>query len=219
MRAVVLAAGNGERFKSVSPLPKPFIPIHRPGYGTAMMIEHVLNTIPFGIERYMAVPEMAMLYAPLARYIPIRETRSPVHTLQQVLERMEDDSSLLLLDCDTLVDERDLDRLVYHVMYNGFPCAVAVTSDETDENMSRVDTVPHPTRFVEKQMISRWGIVSARAFNSTSRLRQLLQSQPDGPLTPLLGLYGSCYAYMIRRRWVDWGTPERLVASGAEVAR
>jgi hypothetical protein len=49
-------------------------------------------------------------------------------------------------------------------------------------------------------------------------LCRVLDPVRDVHLSPVLERYpGRCFAYVLNHPWLDWGTPERLAATGAVI--
>jgi molybdopterin-guanine dinucleotide biosynthesis protein A len=214
--AIILAGGGSERFRTNGhTTPKPLLNVEFNGV-TRSMIEHVAATVPGELVQVWALPD----WCPCPPGVPkvnIKDSVSQVDTLIQTLRKFPlHEQSVLLLDCDTVLDPRDLLRVWRSATEHAYRSSVAVTRSD-DPNMSRVDSVPFPSRFVEKQLISPWGIVSARAFSNAECLR-LVTSPHFVDLAQVLNAYpGERHAVELERPWLDWGTPERLERTGARI--
>jgi hypothetical protein len=149
----------------------------------------------------------------------IDETKGQADTISQMLQYVPPASPIIVVDCDMILRAEDiltLDRLVC-----SYDVAVAVTKT-FDPNASRINTFPYPTVFAEKEPISEYGIVGARAFRSAELLRvalaKLLSSTMTEPyLSTAINFYpGRKIAHEVTS-FLDWGTPERLRETGAEI--
>ncbi len=219
---LIPAAGESRRFKEAGhKTPKPFLQIQNRKGKVQSMIEHVLDTVP-STRIYVGVPEQ---YRYEIQYggvgiIPIFRTLGQADTVWQMVDRLPDkDGPLVVLDCDMILQTSDLKIIMS--MLGSYAVTVAVT-ETFDPNASRVDAVPYPTRFVEKQPISSWGIVGARGFHSVRELETCLRIYVSAVakepyLSEVMNLYpGKAYAHVIDD-YEDWGTPERIKESGAKI--
>jgi hypothetical protein len=156
-------------------------------------------------------------------------------------ETIPDDARVLCLDCDALLATRDISRVLAEID-RGADAAVAVArvrkvkdvaatmsfarvaneSDWTWELDRDIDVAGRVVDLVEKVAISRWGCVSARAFRSAALLRGALEALAPhetgltDALAHLVESGGDVRAVAVKK-WVDWGTPEALEASGARI--
>lgn len=220
---IIPAAGVSKRFKEAGyETPKPLLYVKSKDGTIASMVAHVVDSAPF---------ENCLIGLPIGQKQPddltgaavgIKSTTGQADTIYQIVRMLDDDSSILVLDCDMVLLTKDIDKLVE--MIKVYDVAIAVT-ETFDPNSSRVDQVPFPTKFVEKEPISQWGIVGARAFKNagllTDALRKTLEWAKALNVEPYLShainLYpGTKYAHVITE-YQDWGTPERLQQSGAVI--
>ncbi len=226
LHVVIPAAGKSQRFFNAGyTTPKPLLKIRNNQNDlVGTMLEHVYCTIPsgfvditVGLPDTYSGPELV-----LVEYRKIESTLGQADTVYQLIKDLPEDDRVLVLDCDVLLHEDDIRGVVGALEVADLSVAVTETFDP---NASRVDVIPYPTRFVEKEPISSWGIVSARAFRHAALLKDALEttleeckkSGEEPYLSMALNHYpGMKYAYKIDR-FQDWGTPERLHESGAEI--
>jgi hypothetical protein len=221
---IILAAGESKRFLDKGfKIPKPLLRIEYMG-DTMSMLAHVQSNIPEGLDILTVLREG--MYPPddiRGEVIHIAETRGQAESLYRVISVMREDRPILVHDCDMLLDVLDIHKLLD--MLDHYPVTVAVT-ETFDPNASRVDKIPYPDIFVEKQPISQWGIVGARGFASHKELTQCIEIELRRNINtvdyePYLSeamnhFGGQPYALQITD-YVDWGTPERILESGARI--
>lgn len=222
--ALILGAGNGERFGK-SDVPKA---LRRVQYGewSLTMAEHVIESLPKNCSADAIVVLRDDAPAVTFDHVRIPRTASQNESLRKALQALSDDNTgvwfhpLLVLDCDTLIDRRDLEGML-RLTDMDYRVIVAVDKDYRDENMSRVDACPFPRSFTEKDLSSPWGVVSARLFPVPQDALRLTHDEPS--LTVALnGLKGNTsstpfLAYPLAYPWLDWGTPNRIKMTGAEL--
>lgn len=221
---IIPAAGQSKRFVDGGYLrPKPFIRLQNEQGVSQHMISYVIDMIRNGLI-IAAVPEQYKSYSHDQRavYYPIQKTVGQADTVHQVLEMIGGSlmgRPVLVHDCDMLLEQEDIDELVKSIDF--FDMAVAVTKT-FDPNASRVDQIPNPTRYVEKEPISEWGIVGARIFKDGLKLKHALfqtlreacELGQEPYISQAMNHYpGTCYAHIVRR-YKDFGTPERVRESG-----
>lgn len=192
------------------------------------MLRHVVETIPearseninIGIPVGIGVPGVR------GKFHGIWASTGQATTVYQILQSMMvrdgylKPSPVLVLDCDMLLGVEDLIAIVELTQI--YRSVVAVT-ETFDPNASRVDRIPFPTMFVEKEPISQYGIVSARAFDNAVDLKdciggylETLPPEREPFLSEAMNAYpGPSFAYKLSQSFVDWGTPERVLSSGA----
>lgn len=219
---VIPAAGKSKRFQDAGYMtPKPLLKV-KLGGKTQTMLEHVVDSIPpYMKDIVIAVP--AGVDHPLnTAYKVIEETVGQADTILQALSDLPAQDRVLILDCDMILHTEDLERMVR--LLEVYDATIAVTRT-FDPNASRVDTIPFPTKFAEKEPISEWGIVGARAFKSIGDLVTALNytmvycdhTGVEPYLSMAINSYpGSKYALEIMD-FYDLGTPERLRESGAQI--
>lgn len=221
---LVLGAGESKRFRDKGiRIPKPLLNIDFLGK-TASMLSHVQDGIPESLEILTVLAEG---YDPpndiRGGVIHIRPTRGQAETVYRVLSIIKEDRPVLVHDCDMLLDALDVGALVDWL--EKYAMTVAVT-ETFDPNASRVDKIPYPDVFVEKQPISKWGIVGARGFASSKEIIQCIEIELRKNINtidyePYLSeamnhIPGMALAHQISD-FVDWGTPERIYESGAKI--
>lgn len=239
---VIPAAGHSRRYAEYGAKhPKPLLTVDFFGR-TQTMIEYVLDSIP---EEYL-VRERCIIGFPIVTDVNltiytvvyatpkisqrattkfINFTRGQPDTVFQLIKDIPSEDSILTLDSDMLLRESDIRIVVESLKLYSLSVAVAKTFDP---NASRVDQIPYPTQFVDKSPISAYGIVSARAFSSAGLLRWWLKSslETSTGVEPNFAAAMNGYKFPAERNnafahlitdYVDWGTPERLLASGAKL--
>jgi hypothetical protein len=220
-RTVVLipAAGSSVRYQKAGySQPKQTLVI-RHNRVIKTMLAHVEDTV-IGFDIMIGL--RADSYPPKdirGEIIPIEETKGQSDTLFQMVRFVPDGRPVLVLDCDMLLEPADILQL--DLLLCSWDVAVAVTKT-FDPNASRIDTFPYPTWFVEKEPISEYGIVGARAFRSKSKLytalsKQLSQTMTEPYLSTAINFYDGKKIALEINKFSDWGTPERLAESGAEI--
>lgn len=223
MTPIVLipAAGASTRFLQEGyKTPKPALKIRKPNGGPVRtMLRHVQDTIPLNYECLFGLNTHTDPDCCDGNKWLIRETSGQADTVRQMLNYFKEDRPVLIQDCDML-----LDQVVVTLMgrlLEVYDMTVAVTKT-FDPNASRVDQIPFPTFFVEKEPISEWGIVGVRGFKSSNALkaaldRALREVEGEVYLSHAMNYVpGSKVAIMVRD-FTDWGTPARLASTGAVV--
>jgi MobA-like NTP transferase domain len=220
---VIPAAGGSKRFFEAGyKTLKPFLWIKSDGVSRSML-GHVLATVPDNCEPIIALPAGAMRPTDAQVELAIvTQSKGQADTVYQVVKKLPKDDEVLILDCDTILRKEDLSLIVDKLGL--FVAGVAVTKNVLDGNMSRIDNPDNPQIFVEKQFISSWAIIGARAFHCVGYLVDVLErylvhckaTDQEPHLTPAMNLYeGKKYALIISSiHWKDWGTPERIDCSG-----
>jgi len=223
---VIPAAGESRRFKDAGFVtPKPLLTLKSKSGEIGYMVQHVIADFPAWLRAgvIVALPEGFPKPIDLQeRVVSIEHTTGQADTVYQVVKTLPDDDSVLVLDCDMILKTKDILTLVE--MINVYDVTIAV-SETFDPNASRVDSIPFPTRFVEKEPISQWGIVGGRAFKKAGLLTQALKKTLDRCVDrhqePYLSLAinpypGSKFAHVITD-YIDLGTPERIKEAGWEI--
>ncbi len=224
---VVLAAGESKRFKEAGyTTPKPFLRI-RDSIGLSMpMIVHVVSNLPPVGDKdfYRTVVALPIGteygFGPTTKYI--ETTKGQADTVLQIVKNLPHEDSILVLDCDTILQTKDIQKLIEMNSVYGVTLAVTETFDP---NVSRVDQVPFPTMFVEKEPISQYGIIGARCFRSNLLLIEALEevmkecaeTGKEPYLSMALNHYPGTKFALVIDKFEDWGTPERIKESGAEI--
>ena len=219
---IILAAGQSRRFLEEGyRLPKPLIRLRSKDGAECSMLSHVEDSLPVGFKNVVAVLNQNV-FSPkdfVGQKFFIKETQGQADTAHQAMKAINEDQKVLLLDCDMILDAVDL--LAIASSLNFYDVSVAVT-ETFDPNASRVDQVPYPSMFAEKEPISQWGIVSARGFKSSKGLEAVLnhalgKGGMDISLSNALNYYhGSKYAHVIKN-YADLGTPQRIEQSGWKI--
>lgn len=223
---VIPAAGESRRFKTEGyRLPKPVLLISWQGK-ILSMVEHVIASLPSGeFEVVVVLPRGVDGPRSLQRSASvghIRLTNGQADTVLQIVRDLPTKDKVLVMDCDMILRSEDIFH-VHHSLW-AFDLTVAVTKT-FDPNASRVDRIPHPELFVEKEPISEWGIVGLRGFRDVGCLTQALETtiltcnrhRTEPYLSMAMNYYpGTRYAHQIFD-YQDWGTPERLRQTGAYI--
>lgn len=225
--AVIPAAGSSRRFAEAGyDKIKPLLRVRRATGENASMLAHVASAVPSGMHIIVVLPLGQEVPADVASSVQVARvprTLGQADTVRRVVRDLPPDDGVLCLDCDTLMRREDVGAVVNAVIEQ-YDVAVAVASCD-DPEMSRVDQVPHPTLFVEKCRISRWGMISARAFGSAEELSRVLdeiveedeRAGVEPYLSGALNRYpGNKFAHEVTW-WQDWGTPQKLRSTGAAV--
>jgi len=223
---VIPAAGESKRFREAGySMPKPLLRIKSPAGEEAYMVQHVIADLPSWLRAGVVIALPSHLDKPIdleERTISIPHTIGQADTVYQAIKTLPDNDLVLVLDCDMILKSEDILKLVE--LLNIYDVTVAVT-ETFDPNASRVDQVPFPSRFVEKEPISKWGIVGARAFKSAAVLSVALERTFDRCTArhqePYLSMAmnpypGSKFAHVITD-YIDLGTPERIKEAGWEI--
>ena len=226
---IILAAGDSRRFAVMGyDTPKPFLTIDYAGQKCSMLghvllrVEKFANSVLVVTRMNQELPsDIYNIHCPLD-HLQVNFTLGQADTLRKALVGLPE-QSVMVLDCDMLLPEHDLEYLAAATDLYEVAVAVARTFDP---NASTVDQIPFPTQFREKECASEWGIVGARAFRSVKHLRAALEeyvvycgiylhSEPF--LTPAINyIKGKKFAHVVGD-YVDWGTPQRLQESGAVI--
>jgi hypothetical protein len=225
---VVPAAGESRRFKDAGySIPKPFLCI-RDKYGIEhYMLEHILMPVLTSYDLHNTDPIVGIpagSHPPCTgvQYIPIEKTLGQADSTFQMIQNLPENDSVLVLDCDMILDTADIQKIAELIKIYDVVIAVA---ESFDPNASRVDTIPFPTRFVEKEPISQYAIVGARAFHNIGFLSKALERTieryrsigQEPYLSVAINHYpGAKYAHLITK-YTDWGTPQSVKESGAEI--
>jgi hypothetical protein len=220
---LIPAAGSSERWRAAGfEKPKALLSVRlggltmpmwqHVGIAASLLSQHTLVGLP---------PDCDTWGNDITEGILVGRTRGQAETVLKMLRIVPRTMRVLVLDCDTLLQTSDLE----YMCSRQEQLIVAVTRSN-DPNMSRPDRVPNAQKFVEKQQISEWGVVGARLFRSAHDLANALhwsiaEDARLGREPYLTGamnlLLGTNHCHDVEGRWIDWGTPERLRASGAEV--
>lgn len=223
LRIIIPAAGESRRFKDAGyETPKPLLNLRAPDGRIGIMLSHVIRSIPNNLYPglIVALPGNVKIPGNLTGHTtPIYSTRGQADTVYQVASKLLPHDRVLVLDCDMILQQEDVAVLVN--MLKIYTVTIAVT-ETFDPNASRVDTIPFPTRFVEKEPISQWGIVGARAFSRAdslvSSLKTLLDSTKEEPyLSTAINYHpGNKFAHVITK-FTDLGTPDRVKENGWKI--
>jgi hypothetical protein len=233
---LIPCAGFGERFrKDGSPaLAKHLLPVTWRGL-TCPMVRHVIRSLPasrgiviLGV-RASAFEES---YCIPARTVVVEYSRGQADTLRQMLESDlasgTFDAACVVVNCDALISSVAVGYILQAVMRRPHAyCSASVVQRSSSNGMSYVDSVPHPTRFAEKEPISSFGMSGAWAFRSKRELLAAIQTsmalsescRGEVYLSHAMNhLQGEHLALQIEPMdVVDWNTPESLAASGAAI--
>lgn len=223
--AIIPAAGQSRRFVEAGYIiPKPFLSLKSKDGITRSMIGHVIHNLPGHLRNNLLIGISSQWDKPEDlkqdfSFIRIYNSKGQADTIYQMLNYLKEDDSIIIIDCDMILYKEDIEKLINILTVYDVAIAVSVTFDP---NSSRVDHVPFPTRFVEKQPISEWGIVGARAFKRVGLLKEAINGiledhyrmQIEPYLSVAINYYpGIKYAHVITD-YVDLGTPERVKEAG-----
>lgn len=222
LTVVIPAAGSSRRFWEAGfRNPKQTLVVKFNGF-TRSMLAHVEATVP---DYSIVIGMKAEAFIPgdiRGVVVPIQETKGQADTILQIVRTLPVDNQVLVLDCDMLLPQGSILKLIDAIQVCDLSVAVTKTFDP---NASRVDSIPFPTRFAEKEPISEFGIVSGRAFSNAEMLSEALERTladcvafgVEPYLSMAMNHYPGEKFALIVRDYVDWGTPERLKESGAEI--
>jgi len=221
--AYIPAAGESQRYRAAGySIPKPWLNI-RYHEMTARMVEHVRYRFPINTHTVVGVqPKYMDLVPKELNPFPIPQTIGQADTVYRFVKHCHSGKSIIIADCDMLLLTADISRMIRYLEF--YDVVIAVTQT-FDPNASRVDQVPHPQLVIEKEPISEWGIVGVRVFRDvsilTSALEVTLEECKAGGIEPYLSMAinhypGLKFAHIVHD-FVDWGTPDRLLASGATI--
>lgn len=219
---VIPAAGESRRYREAGyPTIKPLLTVRNKYGAVGSMLHHVEQSAL--TETIVALPAQVMKpIDSISRVVAIFRTIGQADTVYQLVRSLPPSEAVVVMDCDMILGIGDVHTLMQYLEL--YDMVVAVT-ESFDPNASRVDTVPFPTRFIEKEPISQWGIVGVRAFRKAGMLANALQItiqncikfDTEPYLSTAMNNYpGTKYAHVIQN-YQDWGTPERLRESGAEI--
>ena len=224
---LIPAAGESRRFLDEGYInPKPLLSLQSKDGVKGRMLDFVIDSIMSDDPIIVALPQAAEdQYENDKRRIEIQyveKTKGQADTIYQMVKELPESDSCLILDCDMVLQATDIDRIIE--MIGIYDVSIAVT-ETFDPNASRIDQVPYPTRFVEKEPISQWGIVGARAFKRIGPLKNALKRIMDRCSTinrePYLSMAinhypGIKFAHIVKN-FVDLGTPERIKEAEWEI--
>ena len=223
MWVLITTAGGSKRFKAEGyTKSKALLNLRSPEGVEDLMINHVRRSIPEGHNILIAHTEKYFPLQPHDFRVYLPSTVGQADTILQTLAELPPDKPIIVLDCDTILEQRDIKVLIDSLQIYDVTLAVTETFDP---NASRVDQVPFPTLFVEKEPLSQWGIIGARGFSDIGLLTYALQRtmgecRHDGTepyLSMAMNHYtGSKFAHVIDT-YVDLGTPERVRNAGWEI--
>lgn len=242
---IIPAAGKSQRFIDAGYTKiKPLLELEAPDGKKDWMMNFVEDSVPKGYTRIIALPEGLKfsseelggmtLWECLESTLNmvedrqfekhwiqyIERTKGQADTIYQVTRHLPQDDSCLILDCDMILKTRDIQQLID--LLQVFDVTIAVT-ESFDPNASRIDQIPFPRKFVEKEPISQYAIVGARGFRSIDKLGLALEKTLDecGDKEPYLSMAinnyeGSKFALMITE-FTDLGTPKRIEEAGWKI--
>ena len=223
---LIPAAGESLRFKELGySTPKPFLKIQDSTGLTLSMLTHVISNLPPNMDIEKIIVGIPPGYEPCSygEFRIINKTVGQADTILQLLEGIPNKSRILVLDCDMILDPKDILQMLNILEVYDVVVAVAETFDP---NASRVDNAPLFSICVEKEPISQYGIVSARLFKNAGLLSDALKNRvkhceldnTEPYLSEAINLYFSPmkWAHLIYQ-YEDWGTPQRILESGAKI--
>lgn len=228
VKVVIPAAGDSRRYSEAGiAIPKPDLRVKFRGH-TRTMLEHVISTIPnICGKTYVGLrPDMVGPKSTHFERVDIRNSAGQADTVLQILDRFTEDSPLLVMNSDALIERAALRRIIDDVTDRKFSVGIVVQRTH-NEGMSYVDQVPHPVRFVEKQRLSAFGMSGAWSFRSSRELDDALRyllghrrmSKGEPYLSQALNYVGGKKVTLEIEPHdiVDWNTPEAFAASGAVI--
>ena len=228
---VIPAAGLSKRFSDAGfSTPKALLQIKSKKNISLPMVSHVINSVDYySVDRFIT-PDKIIVGLPFGHdnkdiLVPktfIKNTLGQADTIFQLISDLPENDKVLVLDCDMVLNSKDIRKLVE--MGQVYDVALAVT-ETFDPNSSRVDQVPFPTMFVEKEPISSFGIVGARTFKNIGKLREALKKTmqehllngKEPYLSSALNHYPGKKFALVVDEFQDWGTPQRVTDSGASI--
>lgn len=163
--------------------------------------------------------------APSGAAVPIEETRGQADTIYQLCRygRTNDDGPVLVINSDVLVSHLDMLALLSHTSLHAM---VTLVHESTNPALSYINKYPQPTKYAEKQIVSKYGMTGVWAFASRGQLMRVLgeyllskESHGREPyLSHVLHEFYPAYAVLRdRSTFIDLGTPEAVVAAGYKI--
>lgn len=209
---IIPAAGQSRRFVDKGyTVPKPLLRVRHPNGTTRTMLSHVLEQLP---KEHVRIG-LPFGYVFGRHSYTIEETRGQADTVYQLLDGIPDNDAVIVSDCDIV--------LLHKLRYYEYPDVALLVTGTNNPAMSFIDDYPFFSQVVEKEPISEWGIVGVRRFNNAGMLRQALRRALDEIedevyLSHAVNFIpGRKVAYDICNAYLDWGTPEALMQSGATI--
>jgi NDP-sugar pyrophosphorylase family protein len=229
MHAVILAAGQSERFtREGYKTPKPFLLVDWREQ-VQQMLWHVINSVPLNCyEISVAIPEGCSKLVNLdfgwhrskVTLYEIPPTKGPADTARTILERMSTTHSTLFMDVDVINHTNDLQRLSTFTT-----CGVLVT-ESVNPLFSYVDALGSFTHIKEKERISKYAVSGAYFVHhmALKEFRELLVDTVNGYNEPYLSdVFDklTCEKFSLHTTYepVDWGTPRSLRYTGARIIK
>jgi NDP-sugar pyrophosphorylase family protein len=217
MRALILAAGQSRRFKEAGyNTPKPFLQIKWRDTTTSML-NHVINTIPKGFNILVAAPKGYASEIHVDYYKEVENSKGPADTALQALNLLIP-ASTIIIDCDILNHTNDLIKLskLNH-------CGVLVKRS-ANPAYSYVDGLGTFHHIAEKSRISEYAVQGAyfipeHALEETMEEMGKVCNQSREPYMSHVFDRLTLVKYSIHTTYtpIDWGTPNDLKLSGAEI--
>lgn len=225
---LIPAAGRSERFLAAGhELPKPLLRVRHAGR-TDTMIGHVLRELHYDHAPIVAcltpyVRQFRNAVAHQCNVIGVDETVGQAHTVLQALERCgaRPDDGVVTVDCDVVLPH----QVSYHVVYrlrNDEDNVVFAVTDRAGPDTSKIDNLIEPTRVKEREPAWRWSVMGQRgvrrAVDLETGLREAMNREIGQPsLSDALQHVPVPWCAVLATQFMDWGTPESLAASGAEL--
>lgn len=209
---VIAAAGESRRFQMVGyETPKPLLVVEFQGERRFMVEWVAMYARPVVDEIVIGLPEHR-----LSREITGGEemsTNSHAETVRNLVHAIPDGDQVIVFDCDLLLETRHMRRVKDKLHVAGV--SVAVGSGVVD-GFSSADAAPWAARFREpNDGLSTLPVLGMRAFRRADELTWALEDQIS--MTGVVNALPPPYAAVLVDRWIDWGTPSALDASGARI--
>lgn len=224
LHIVIPAAGTSTRFYRVGYYThKPFLTIKYKGK-IKFMLDHVLDSLNISpnILIHIGIPP-GYGYFPYA-YVNtqvntqvIHRTESHVDTVSQLLRFVPDDDAVIFADCDVLISAMDFVNVCLALSALGRP--TALVSDEINiiGRLSHIDSFPDFFN-CNGTSSSPYALWSLRGYPNAGILKDWIRKKPSQSMDTYFGLDDlSSFAVKAVVTPVDWGTPDALLATGAEI--
>lgn len=214
---LIPAAGESRRFKEAGyEIPKPLLKLQSPEGVLKTMLGHVVCSLPNTMRDNVVVALKEGMSNPTdTRTVWVENSKGQADTVRQVLKTLPESDRLLVLDCDMLLSANAIHEICsVGLVYDG---VIGVTQS-FDPNASRINKFPFPTFVVEKEPISEWAIISARYFRHIGLLHKAIKNVKacygEMYLSGVYNFYPNRLIAVNVGSYVDFGTPERVEASG-----
>lgn len=163
-------AGVSKRFKDVGIMtPKPFLEI-----ANSPLLQYALGSLSKLEGRYEFIVSQDVAWHPLIKTLPSgclhilhHLTPGPLQTILEIKDCLAKEEELIIADCDSCMDENDLQEAVEVFRKSGANGGVTVrmTSDPLC-SYAEVDSAYWVTETREKEVFSRWSTTGPYWFKS-----------------------------------------------------